>query len=84
MKDKLRCDICSKYRANVNVLRGRIQNGSNKSQFTNDRYLSKDELLQKLKNLELEKKKSYQKISRLAHAIRNNIIEHGICADEET
>ena len=84
VKDKLRCDVCSKYRANLNVLRGRIQKESNKSQFTNDRYLSKDELLQKLKDLELEKKKSYQKISGLTHAIRNNIKEHGICADEET
>ena len=40
--------------------------------------------MQKLKNLELEKKKSYQKISRLTHAIRNHIKRHGICADEET
>ena len=84
MKDKLRCYVCSKYRANVNVMRGRIQKESSKSQFTNDRYLSKDELLQNLKDLELEKKKCYQKISRLRHAIRNNIKEHGICADEET
>ena len=42
-------------------MRGRIQTESNKSQFTNDRYLSKDELLQKLKDLELEKKTCYQK-----------------------
>ena len=84
MKDKLRCYVCSKYRANVNVMRGRIQKVSSKSQFTNDRYLSKDELLQNLKDLELEKKKCYQKISHLRHAIRNNIKEHGICADEET
>ena len=84
MKDKLRCYVCSKYRANVNVMRGRIHKVSSKSQFTNDRYLSKDELLQNLKDLELEKKKCYQKISHLRHAIRNNIKEHGICADEET
>ena len=45
VQDKLRCDVCSKYRANLNVVRGRIQKESNKSQFTNDRYLSKDELL---------------------------------------
>ena len=65
-------------------MRGRIQKESNKSQFTNDRYLSKDELLQELKDLELEKKKCYQIISCLTHAIRNNIKENDICADEET
>ena len=65
-------------------MRGRLQKESNKFQFTNDRYLSKAELLQKLKNLEQEKKKSYQKIIHLTHAIRNNIKEHRICADEET
>ena len=84
VKDKLRCDVCSKYRANLNAMQGRIQKEPNKSQFTNDRYLSKDELLQKLKNLEREKKKNYQKISRLTRAIRNHVKEHGICADEET
>ena len=84
MKDKLRCDVCSKYRANLNAMRGRIQKDPNKPQFTNDRYLSKDELLQKLKNLEREKKKNYQKISRLTHGIRNHVKEYGICADEET
>ena len=83
-KEKLRCDVCSKHRANLNAMRERILKESNKSQFRNDRYLSKDELLQKLKDLELEKKKCYQKITRLTHAIRNNITEHGICADEET
>ena len=83
-KDKLRRDVCSQYRANLNVMRGRIRTVSNKSQFTNGRYLSKDELLQKFKDLELEKKKCYQKISRLTHAIRNNIKEHEICADERT
>lgn len=61
----------SKYRANLNVLRRRIQKESNKSQFTNERYLRKDELLQKIENNQLEKRKSYQKISCLAHAIRN-------------
>ena len=84
VKNKLTYDICSKYQTNLNVMGGKIQKESNKSQFINERYLSKDELLQKLKNLELEKKKSYQKISRLTHAIRNHIKEHGISADEET
>ena len=41
-------------------MRGRIQKESNKSQFTTDRYVRKDKLLQKLKDLELERKKSYQ------------------------
>ena len=54
MKDKLRCDVCSKYQENLNAMRGRIQYEFNKSQFTNDRCLSKYELSQKLKDLELE------------------------------
>ena len=65
-------------------MQGRTQKEPNKSQFTNDRYLSKDELSQKLKELELEKKKCYHRISCLTHTISNNIKEHGICADEET
>ena len=81
VKDKLKCDVYSKYRSNLNVIQGRIQKEHNKSQFTNGRYLSKDELLQKMKDLELEKKKKYRNISGLRHAIRNNIKEHRICAE---
>ena len=66
-------------------MQGSIQKEPNKSQFTNDRYLSKDKLLQKLKDFEVKKKKkSYQNISHLTHAIRNHIKEHGVCVDEET
>ena len=38
-------------------MQGSIQKEPNKSQFTNDRYLSKDKLLQKLKDFELKKRK---------------------------
>ena len=82
-KDKLRYDKCSKYRANL-MLRKEEYRRSLTSLNLQMAEVSKDELLQKLKYLELEKKKCYQKISRLTHAIRNNIKEHRICAKEET
>ena len=80
IKNGLRCDPCSIYRTTLNGMMCRKRKSSVEYEIpiqTNDRYLNKEQLLQKLRTLEREKKKLTAQRIRLQEKIKTQIKTEG-------
>ena len=83
---KIRCQVCESYRTSLFAMRSRIKAKGDSviNKKTNDRYLSKEELIEKIKCLTAENKKATQRIRRLSETVQRKILEDGIQTDDDT
>lgn len=79
-----RCGVCSGYRSTLQAMASRRRNSNeNVNVNTNDRYLSRSELLDKLKHYEIERKLLTAKTKRMHEKIMQSINEEGMTLDGE-
>uniref|UniRef100_A0A7M6DPD0 Uncharacterized protein n=1 Tax=Clytia hemisphaerica TaxID=252671 RepID=A0A7M6DPD0_9CNID len=83
-----RCQVCTSYRSNLFAMRTRIQrrsaDKSPPSIFTPDSKLSHEDLLDKLKRLEIEKKSLSERLNRMTKKVSQLLKRDGTELDDET
>ncbi len=87
-KEVSRCPSCQKYRSNLRALRSKCQKLSDSTKtdqnsHTNYRYLDKNELQQRLKNVQIARKTAERKVLRMNEKLKMLIDEEGIDLEEE-
>ena len=84
VKDGDCCHACKSYRKTLFAIRSRISEEKQESINVNDRYKSKEELVQKVKKLEKDNKKNVGRIIRLQASIKKVVKKDGVVVDSES